>query len=285
MASDVEIAKRERRDAWMRTLPQEVRLNTDLTQELCEALTDNSPARIASLLATCINSRAWEAIAEFSDREPRVISYEPLQWFRQCLHHEPDELMRVVASPLPNPEVGAGAAIQLVRLVKECEPTTFQVLLDPSDPRNWRALLKANEQREGGPWIEAAAELDRETKRDEGRPKKNDAGPASFFTHAPHGTRENIRRRLEKYAHDPEACLAKGTTQERVKQALRQFLAGRPGQACIREAGLASSNQKEGNRIRLNGSADEVAHRIVSYLGAEAALAVSEAIARKLTGG
>ncbi len=169
MASDIEQAKTERRQTWLRTLPQEVRLNTDLTQQLCVALTDNSPAKIASLLATCIRSRAWEAIAEFNDRDPKVVAYEPLQWCRQCLHHEPDQLMHVVASPLPEPEVGAGAAIELIHLVKQYEPTTFRVLLDPEDPRNWRALLKSNEKREGGPWVEAAAELDRELRLGQGK--------------------------------------------------------------------------------------------------------------------
>jgi len=280
MASDIEQAKAERRETWLRTLPQEVRLNTDLTQQLCVALTDNSPAKIASLLATCIRSRAWEAIAEFRDRDPKVVAYEPLQWCRQCLHQEPDELMRVVASPLPEPEVGAGAAIELIHLVKKYEPTTFRVLLDPEDPRNWRALLKGNEKREGGPWVEAAAELDRETKREAGRPETvaahhNYARPLA-------STRDGIRRRLEKYAGDPAACSEKGTTTKRVKQALRDFLAGHPAQACVRSAGLASSNQEKGARIRINGPAHEVARRLIDHLGTTDAAAIAAAITHLL---
>jgi hypothetical protein len=284
MASDIEIAKSERRDLWLRSLPQEVRLNTDLTQQLCAALADNSPAKIASLLATCIRSRAWEAIAEFSDRDPKVEAYGPLQWCRQCLHKEPDELMCLVASPLPEPEIGAGAAIELIHLVKQYEPTTFRLLLDPDDPRNWRALLKSNEKREGGPWVEAAAELDRETKRDEGRPKKNDGGPPRFpdVTRAESGTRDNIRRRLEKYADNAEACKEKGTTTKRVKQALRNFLAGHPAQACVRDAGLASPNQDKGARIRINGPAYEVARRIIDHLGSTNAAAVAASITHLL---
>lgn len=284
MASDFEIAKAERRDQWLRTLPQEVRLNTDLTQQLCVALTDNSPAKIASLLATCIRSRAWEAIAEFNDRDPKVVAYEPLQWCRQCLHQEPDELMRVVASPLPEPEVGAGAAIELIHLVKQYEPTTFRVLLDPEDPRNWRALLKGNEKREGGPWVEAAAALDRETKLGQGT--RSDLVPARHqvqATRAPEGTRDGIRRRLEKYAGDPAACKEKGTTVKRVKQALRDFLAGQPAQACVRAAGLASPNQDKGARIRINGPAYEVARRLIEHLGATDAAAIAAAITNQLT--
>lgn len=282
MASDIEIAKSERRDQWLRTLPQEVRLNTDLTQQLCEALTDNAPARIASLLATCIRSRAWEAIAEFSDRDPKVVAYEPLQWCRQCLHQEPDELMRVVASPLPEPEVGAGAAIELIHLVKEYEPTTFRVLLDPDDPRNWRALLKGNEKREGGPWIQAAAELDRETKQEHGGDRSKVAARHLEVTRADVGTRDGIRRRLEKYAADPTACKEKGTTTKRVKQALRNFLAGHSAQACVRDAGLASPNQDKGARIRINGPAYEVARRLIEHLGQSEAAAVAAAITQQL---
>lgn len=281
MASDIEIAKSERRDQWLRTLPQEVRLNTDLTQQLCEALTDNAPARIASLLATCIRSRAWEAIAEFSDRDPKVVAYEPLQWCRQCLHQEPDELMRVVASPLPEPEVGAGAAIELIHLVKEYEPNTFRVLLDPDDPRNWRALLKGNEKREGGPWIQAAAELDRDEPRTAGRPRKNVVAHHNY-ERPPAGTRDGIRRRLEKYALDPAACKEKGTTTKRVKQALRNFLAGHSAQACVRDAGLASPNQDKGARIRINGPAYEVARRLIEHLGQSEAAAVAAAITQQL---
>lgn len=281
MASDIEQSKTERRETWLRTLPQEVRLNTDLTQQLCVALTDNSPAKIASLLATCIRSRAWEAIAEFSDRDPKVVAYEPLQWCRQCLHQEPDELMRVVASPLPEPEVGAGAAIELIHLVKQYEPTTFRVLLDPEDPRNWRALLKGNEKREGGPWVEAAAELDRETRPGQGR--RTDLQVAHLeVAIANQGTRDNIRRRLEKYAGDPAACKDKGTTVKRVKQALRDFLAGHPAQACVRAAGLASPNQDKGARIRINGPAHEVARRLIDHLGTTDAAAIAAAITHLL---
>lgn len=282
MASDIEQAKAERRETWLRTLPQEVRLNTDLTQQLCVALTDNSPAKIASLLATCIRSRAWEAIAEFSDRDPKVVAYEPLQWCRQCLHQEPDELMRVVASPLPEPEVGAGAAIELIHLVKQYEPTTFRVLLDPEDPRNWRALLKGNEKREGGPWVEAAAELDRETRPGQGKRTDLQVGHLEVAT-ANQGTRDNIRRRLEKYAGDPAACSEKGTTVKRVKQALRDFLAGHPAQACVRAAGLASPNQDKGARIRINGPAHEVARRLIEHLGPTDAAAIAAAITHLLT--
>ncbi len=72
---------------------------------------------------------------------------------------EPDEIMRVVASPLPKAEDGAAAAIELIHAVKEAEPTSFAVLVDKENPRNWRQLLKSNESREGGPWINAYAEL------------------------------------------------------------------------------------------------------------------------------
>ena len=97
------------------------------------------------------------------------------------------------------------------------------------------------------------------------------------------GTRDNIRRRLEKYANDPAACKEKGTTAKRVKQALRNFLAGHPAQACVRDAGLASPNQDKGARIRINGPAHEVARRLIEHLGQSEAAAVAAAITHQLT--
>ena len=68
-----------------------------------------------------------------------------------------------------------------------------------------QALLKSNEKREGGPWVEAAAELDRKTRPGQGR--RTDLGMAHIQVEKPApGTRDNIRRRLEKYAGDPAAC-------------------------------------------------------------------------------
>jgi hypothetical protein len=166
--------------------------------------------------------------------------------------------------------------------VKQYEPTTFRVLLDPEDPRNWRALLKGNEKREGGPWVEAAAELDRDEPRTPGRPRKNVVGH-HIYERPPASTRDGIRRRLEKYAGDPAACKEKGTTTKRVKQALRNFLGGHPAQACVRDAGLASPNQDKGARIRINGPAYEVARRLIEHLGQSEAAAVAAAITHQLT--
>jgi tRNA A37 threonylcarbamoyladenosine synthetase subunit TsaC/SUA5/YrdC len=102
-------------------------------------------------------------------------------------------------------------------------------------------------------------------------------------TRADTGTRDGIRRRLEKYAGNPAACKEKGTTTKRVKQALRNFLAGHPAQACVRDAGLASPNQGKDARIRVNCPAHEVARRLIKSLGESEAAAVAAAITQQLT--
>ena len=60
--------------------------------------------------------------------------------------------------------------------------------------------VKVNEKREGGPWIQAAAELDRETKQEHGGDRSKVAARHLEITRADVGTRDGIRRRLEKYA-------------------------------------------------------------------------------------
>ncbi len=67
--------------------------------------------------------------------------------------------------------------------------------------------------------MEAAAELDRETRLDAGGDRKSEeikvAGRHFETTRADAGTRDGIRRRLERYAGDPAACAEKGTTAQR----------------------------------------------------------------------
>ena len=153
--------KPKRREKWMLTLPRDVRTATDLSCHLKDALKDNKVGLAAELIATCIKTKVWETIAEYDDDQPEIKTYHPMQWCREVLKSEPDELMKIVASPLPRPETGAAAAIELIRLVREFEPLSLNLLTDESSKSNWRELLRANELRQGGPWIEAYAELDR----------------------------------------------------------------------------------------------------------------------------
>ena len=125
--------------------------------------------------------------------------------------------------------------------------------------------------------------MDRETKQEHGGDRSKVAGRhLGDITKADTGTRDGIRRRLEKYAGDPAGCSEKGTTTKRVKQALRDFLAGHPAQACVRAAGLASPNQDKGARIRINGPAHEVARRLIDHLGTTDAAAIAAAITHLL---
>ena len=70
--------KPKRREAWLRTLPREVRSATDLTTNLKEALKDYQVAHAAELIATCIQNKVWEHIAEYDDDEPEIQEYH--QW-------------------------------------------------------------------------------------------------------------------------------------------------------------------------------------------------------------
>jgi len=75
------------------------------------------------------------------------------------------------------------------------------------------ALLQEKAKIPGGPWVAAQAALDREVKVDAskgGRPSKTAGGPPVVSAEAQRGTRDNIRRRLERFAEDPAGAITTG---------------------------------------------------------------------------
>ncbi|MDA7436661.1 hypothetical protein N8654_03135 [Synechococcus sp. AH-601-B19] len=114
----------------------------------------------AELIATCIQTKVWETIAIYDDDNPEIKTYQPMEWCREVLKQEPGELMKIVASPLPRPEVGAAAAIELIRMLKEFEPESFAILSRPNIQDNWQDLLKTNERRDPKVWAKVVFELE-----------------------------------------------------------------------------------------------------------------------------
>lgn len=282
----------ERRDQFFDELPQEVRLNTELTERLKGHYLTNSPKQVAMTLVSCIQGKVWEAIAYMAgaERHQEVRSYTPLQWMRECIGVEPDELMRTVAGDLADPEEAASAAKTLTELVKEEEPQTFRrYLADVELPKGiklpgWRRLLQEKAKIPGGPWVEAQAALDREVQRPVGTNRftsDSGEGPSLLSKPAP-GTRDNIRRRLERYAEDPAACKERGTKPEKVEQALALFLRGQLSAAAAeREAGLAKPRHQD-VRLRMNGTVQDVAMRLIEAMGRDKAAELATTLASLL---
>lgn len=282
----------ETRAQFFADLPQEIRLNTELTEKLKSHYLTNSPKQVAMTLVSCIQGRVWEGIAYMAgaQRHQEVRSYTPLQWMRECIGVEPDELMRTVAGDLADPEEAASAAKTLTELVKTEEPQTFRrYLADVELPRGiklpgWRRLLQEKAKIPGGPWVEAQAALDREVQQPVGtnRFTSSSTGGPPVLSHPERGTRDNIRRRLEKYAADPAACAERGTKPEQVEEALSLFLRGQLNAAAAeRHAGLAKP-RNQAARLRMGGTVNDIAMRLIEAMGRDKATELATALATLL---
>ena len=201
---DIRVARVTEMYEWMKTLPADVVRNTEITDALKSSLTENSPQKTAQNLALAIKNRVWEGLAlDAFYQTRRVVHMDPMSWMREVLKTEPDVLMQIVASPLPDPKVGAEAAIVLVDVVKAAENETFQRCLHDYDRGGsvmpgWKTLLEGNAKTLCGPWTEAAAELDRASKQKVGGYRRNETGgPPVSFTEVSQTSRTALRRRLE----------------------------------------------------------------------------------------
>jgi hypothetical protein len=274
-------------------LPQSVRLNTELSERLKSHYLTNSPKQVAMTLVSCIQGRVWEAVAYMAgaERHQEVRQYTPLQWMRECIGVEPDELMRTVAGDLADPEEAASAAKTLTELVKAEEPQTFRrYLADVELPKGiklpgWRRLLQEKAKIPGGPWVEAQAALDRDAKGEAGDNQHTGSGGPPLpkgITKAEHGTRDNIRRRLERYAADPAACAERGVKPEQVDRALTLFLRGQLSAAAAeREAGLAKP-RNQAARLRMGGTVNDIAMRLIEAMGRDKAAELATVLASLL---
>jgi hypothetical protein len=216
------------KEAFFASLPPQVRLNTDLSENLKHHLLENSPKKAAYTLARCIEAKVWEGVAVLpgAGRHAKVNRYEtPVQWMRGYLDVEPDELMQLLLGLQPDPKVAAGAALSLVAVVRETEPTMFRSLHD-----RWKRRLEAKADAENGEWTVACRQFDKATANPHGGDRtqgQDTAGRTLPSTRAGEGSTDAVARRLEKYLDDPKACNEKGTTQKRVRDAYDLFLKGR----------------------------------------------------------
>jgi hypothetical protein len=292
---------------WLQSLPPEIRAHTVSTQTLKEHWITNSPKQLAVTFVDCVRQRAWEGIAYMPSVESKreVRHYTPLQWMRECIGAEPDELMRTVAGHLPNAEEASAAAITMIDLVKEEEPETLRELCDDyqhgeSNMLGWNSLFKML-QKADPVWTAPMAQLQEAVKGKRGRPASaksaqradlsdptkrhtvsNDPTVASYG--APTDRKSRLIRTLTNLKEDPEACKAKGTTPEKVQGALTKLVRGiTPSvEAAKREAGIALPTKPAGG-LGIRGAAEDVARRIIATVGAEQARRIADAIVQQLT--
>ena len=294
MPTNHEIEAAQAANEWLATLPLNVRANTVATEVLQQHWITNSPRQMAETLADCIKQKAWEGIAYMPSvpSKRQVRSYAPLEWLRECIGAEPDELMRVLAGQQLTKEDTEPAAAGLVSLMSESEPETLRdlcndVKVGESTMVGWLGLIKQCN------WGTALEALTNSVKNEPGGQKGNDnankngsphrgesfADPTVGKNGMPTDRKSRVIRTLQKLKADPEACKAKGTNTEKVGDALSRLVRGlTPSiEAAKREAGIATK-KKVNAGLGIRGPAPDVAKRVIRDVGKDAAKEIALAI-------
>jgi len=291
-----ELAALDAAEEWLKTLPPEIRAHTVSTQTLKEHWITNSPKQLAITFVDCVKQKAWDGIAYMASVENKreVRHYTPLQWMRECIGAEPDELMRTVAGHLPNAEEASAAAITMIELLKEEEPDTLRELCHDykhgeSNMLGWNSLFEMLQ--EADPiWREPQAELQQAVKNKRGGDRKSTKikrhgvanDPTISANGHPKDRKSRLVRTLTSLKNDPVACKEKGTTPEKVSTALTRLVRGiTPSvESAKREAGLVKP--KPSGRLRVKEAAQDVAKRLIRQAGPEHARRIAEAILEQL---
>lgn len=291
MTTSHELQAEREAEEWLRSLPPEIRAHTFSTQALKEHWITNSPKQLAITFVDCVKQRAWDGIAYMPSVESKreVRHYTPIQWMRECIGAEPDELMRTVAGHLPNAEEASAAAITMIDLLKEEEPDTLRELCDDykhgeSNMLGWNSLFKMLGEADSA-WNAAQAQLQEALKAPAHRPKKSPqrgelkGDPTTQANGHPKDRKSRLIRTLTNLKDNPEACKAKGTTPEKVQSALTKLVRGlTPSvEAAKREAGIATTTKPPGG-LGIRGAANDVAKRIIATVGPEQAQRIANAI-------
>lgn len=303
LTSSHESAAHVAAEEWLRTLPKEVRINTLTTQTIKEHWLTNSPRQLAIAFVDAVQQRVWLQIAYMPAVESKrtVRSYSPLEWMRECIGAEPDELMRTVAGHLPSAEEGSAAAVSLIRLMRDEDPETLRELCKDyrhgeSNMPGWNKLFGMLQDVDGV-WGEAQAELQEAVKSNDkgGRPKKEktathrvaDKDPTlNGAGRQPKDRKSRLVRTLTNLEANPDECKKRGTTPEKVAVAKSRLVRGlTPSvEAAKREAGIAVSTKPAGG-LGVRGAADDVAKRLIRMVGADHAKRIASAILEALKNG
>ena len=132
MATHHEKAAEIQAEKWLTSLPSKIKANTLCTQTMREHWATKNPSQIAISFVDCVEQKVWEQIAYLPSVESKreVRSYTAIEWIRECIGAEPDQLMRTVAGYLPNANEANKAAIRLIELMLAEEPKTLNELSD-----------------------------------------------------------------------------------------------------------------------------------------------------------
>ena len=284
---------------WLSTLPREIQIKTLSTQILKEHwLTKNSSA-LSMALIDCFKQKAWEKVAYMpsvkSKREIKEYK-RAVEWIRDCLKVEPDELIRVITGHQASAKTGSEAVTFLVETVAREEPGSLKQLCDDfslgkSKMIGWEKLLGI--MKEIDPEWQKAHDRLKELMQRENLEKLNansyrqnnlfeikniENQSKSKKNYLPKDKRSKLIRSLEKLKNRPLLCKSRGTTPERVSETLNRFLRGLipTVEMAKKEAGLV--NKKSVGGIGIRGNSTVVAKRIIKTIGKESALKLANQI-------
>ena len=284
---------------WLSTLPREIQIKTLSTQILKEHwLTKNSSA-LSMALIDCFKQKAWEKVAYMpsvkSKREIKEYK-RAVEWIRDCLKVEPDELIRVITGHQASAKTGSEAVTFLVETVAKEEPGSLKQLCDDfslgkSKMIGWEKLLGI--MKEIDPEWQKAHDRLKELMQRENLEKINtnsyrqnnlfeikniENQSKSKKNYLPKDKRSKLIRSLEKLKNRPLLCKSRGTTPERVSETLNRFLRGLipTVEMAKKEAGLV--NKKSVGGIGIRGNSTVVAQRIIKTIGKESALKLANQI-------
>ena len=284
---------------WLSTLPREIQIKTLSTQILKEHwLTKNSSA-LSIALIDCFKQKAWEKVAYMpsvkSKREIKEYK-RAVEWIRDCLKVEPDELIRVITGHQASAKTGSEAVTFLVETVAKEEPGSLKQLCDDfslgkSKMIGWEKLLGI--MKEIDPEWQKAHDRLKELMQRENLEKitPNSYRQNNLFeiknienqskskkNYLPKDKRSKLIRSLEKLKNRPLLCKSRGTTPERVSETLNRFLRGLipTVEMAKKEAGLIYKKPVGGIGVR--GNSTVVAQRIIKTIGKESALKLANQI-------
>ena len=281
---------------WLSTLPREIQIKTLSTQILKEHwLTKNSSA-LSSALVDCFKQKAWEKVAYMpsvkSKREVKEYK-RAVEWIRDCLKIEPDELMRVITGHQTSARSASEAVTFLVEIIAKEEPGSLKDFCDDfslgkSKMIGWEKLLEC--MRKVDPeWAKAHERLKELRNSLEKSYQENALVQTNLFEASssylknrdslPSDSKSRLIRTLTKLKDRPLLCKSRGTTTEKVANTLDRLLRGLipTVAAAQREAGLTKA-YKTYSYVGVRGNPSVVAKKIIKRIGKNSAIQIANQI-------
>ncbi len=283
---------------WFASLPQEIQLKTLSTQILKEHWIAKNPTELSLAFTDCIKQKAWEKVAYMPSvkSKRKVLEYKSaIEWLRDCLGVELDQLMRSIAGYQPNAKEASEAVTVLLELIGNEEPSTLKELCDDykfgdANMIGWQRLLEKLQEIDPV-WAKAKNRLDDLIKAQLNISIENNCSETNEElnnksqkkrTYLPKDSRSCLIRSLTKLKKSPLLCKSRNTTTEKVDRALNRLLRGLTSVAeAKREAGLIYVYKLKSG-ISLRGIPKDVAKKILKTVGKESAALIAYEILKEV---